>query len=195
MITLNSKIVIDCHRHMAKRFDFEIVQKADSVEMEAIGRGLDIMGIMDHERFMRQYAVSIVDPIFDRRLVYLPWTPGRGSQGTLIKQIDVIVHESKHIVDGDDPRFGPKYLLSKSYRAHAEVRALLHQMASHKALTDRVPNTTRLANGLASYRVRQRDIRVTKVELDVIASAIRRGAVPPGPAAVAIKYIKRRTRR
>ncbi len=193
MKRLTSKVVIDCHLYMARRYGFELVQKADSELMIAIGHGLDVMGIMDHEKFMKRFAVSIVEPIFGRRLVWIPWTPGRGNQASRIKQCEVLAHESKHIVDGaEDPRYGPKYLTSKSYRSHAEVKALMHQMTVHKHLTGRVPNTARLANGLVNYRVRKRDRRVTKVELDIIAAALRRGAVPPGPGKVMVDWLKRK---
>jgi hypothetical protein len=195
MIRLNSKIVVDYHIYMARRFDFHIIQKDDSEFMDVVGRGLEVMGIMDHERFMNKYAVSIVDPIFDVRYVWIPWEPGVGSAAALRGQVETLAHEAGHIVRATgEPRWGPKYLTSKSFRAHEEAQAMRPQMETHFYLTGRPANTRALANGLVNYRVRRRDIRVTKIELDIMNAAIKRGAVGSVAGKATIKWLKRRVK-
>jgi hypothetical protein len=193
---LTSKIVVDYHIYMARRFDFEIVRKADDELMILISRGLEVMGIMDDEEFMKRYAVSFVDPLLDRRFVWIPWEIGQGSQAALRMQCEVLAHEAGHIVRAVQmgPRWGPKYLLSKSFRGHEEAQAMRPQMEMHFYLTGKRSDTARLANGLKNYRVRSRDIRVMKIELDIIQASILRGRVGSLAGKNGIRYLKRKLR-
>lgn len=194
MKPLTSKIVIDYHKYMSKKFDFTLIDKRDSELMYLVGNGLEVMGVMDADKFMSRFAVTLVEPITDSKYVWIPWKPGAGNQASLIKQCEVLAHETHHTISGEDPRFGPKYLTSKSYRAHEEPQAMRPQMEVHFELTGRVPNTARLANSLKYYRVRRMDIRVAKIELDIMAAAIRRGGIGSVAGKTAIRYLRRRLR-
>jgi hypothetical protein len=107
---------------------------------------------------------------FDRKWVFIPWTPGAGSQASLRRQVMTLAHEVEHTLQGEDIRWAPKYFTSKSYRAHMEAQAMRAELELCWYLTGKPANTKALADRLEYYRVRSRDIRVTRKELDLVNS-------------------------
>jgi hypothetical protein len=194
MKTLTKQLVIDYHKYMSQKFHFEIIQKSDCDMMPLVANALELLGIVNKDKFLRSFALTIVDPFYDQKWVYIPWTPGAGSQAALRKQVMVLAHEVEHTLQGEDIRWAPKYFTSKSYRAHMEAQAMRAELELCWYLTGKPANTKALADRLESYRVRSRDIRVTKKELDLVNMVVKRGAIGSDAGKAAIRWLKKRVR-
>lgn len=53
---LTPEIVRGLAKYLCKKHGAAIVDKESAVEMEAIAHGLDVMGIQDHDGFLKRYA-------------------------------------------------------------------------------------------------------------------------------------------
>jgi len=191
---LTKQLVIDYHDFMSQKFHFQILQKSDCDFMPVVANALELLGVVDKEKFMDSFALTIVEPFTDWKAVYIPWTPGAGTQAALIKQVTVLAHETEHTLQGEDIRWAPKYFTSKSYRAHKEAQAMRAELELCWYLTGNLANTTAMANRLKYYRVRSSDIRVTKKELDLVNNVVKRGAVGTEAGKAAIKWLKARVK-
>ena len=189
---LTKKIVVDLHSHMARKFHFKIIQKSDSNWMPTVARALDAFGIMDKEMFMKRFALTVVDPIFDIKFVYLPDEPGVGNWSKRVGQCCRIGHETGHTIQGEEIDWLFNYGGSMSKRSRFESLVLVTDMEVCKMLTGKLPSTARLANRLKHYHVRSRDIRVTKRELDSVAYAVNQGAVATRAGKEIRRFLKSR---
>lgn len=191
---LSKKLVLSYHEYMSRKFHFEIISKQGSDLMHLVGNALEILGVMDKERFLKHYAMTIVNPFTDEKFVYIPWTPGEGSQVARAMQIRVLAHEAEHTIQGEDLKFMPRYFYSKSRRAHYEALAMRAELELWFYLYGYTMNTESAANRLKWYNVRSGDIRVTKKELDLANKVISRGAIGTDAGKAAIKWLRRRVK-
>jgi len=199
MKRLTSKLVIEYHEYMSRKFHFEIIEKNDSEWMPFVANALELLGVMDKDKFMQSFALTIVEPFTDSKFVYIPWRPGLDSKGiarlaTLRKQVMILAHEVEHTIQGEEIDWGPRYFVSKSFRANQEALAMHAELELGFYLTGKPLNTTALANRLKYYRVRSRDIRVTKKHLDLYNKIVARGAVGSEAGKAAIKWLKKRVK-
>lgn len=188
MKKINSKNTIAFYKAMAKRFDFTIIQKNDSALMPIVANALEVMKIADADEWMKRFAITIVEPITDQKWIYLPWEIGNWKAKNLISQNCILCHESEHSIQGEDIRFGPKYLTDKAYRSRKEFKAMIPQMVLYKSLTGKTLNTAKLANILRYYDVRNKDIQVTKKKLDIVNIAVDRGKIISTVGKYAVKW-------
>ena len=56
--------------YMSQRFNTKIVQKGNSAEMKAVAQFLDLIGVLNKDVFLTNYATTIGTNI------YIPFTPG-----------------------------------------------------------------------------------------------------------------------
>jgi hypothetical protein len=192
MKKLSKKLVLDYHTYMSRKFHFQIIDKGGSDLMYLVSNALEILGIMDKDAFMKRYAITIVNPFTDEKFVYIPWTPGDGSQAARAMQIRVLAHETEHTIQGEDLKFVPRYFYSKSRRAHYEALAMRAELEIWYYLYGTPMDTARAAQRLKAYRVRSGDIRVTKKELDLANKVITRGAIGTDAGKAAISWLRRR---
>lgn len=191
---LSKKLVLDYHSYMSRKFHFEIINKGGSDLMGLVSNALEILGIMDKEKFMKRYAMTIVNPFTDEKFVYIPWTPGVGSQTARAYQLRVLAHEVEHTLQGESLKFVPRYFYSKSHRAHYEAKAIRAELELWWYLYGIPMNTEAASRRLAAYQVRSSDIRVTKKELDLANRVICRGAIGTDAGKAAIGWLKKRLR-
>lgn len=191
---LSKKLVLSYHEYMSRKFDFEIISKKSSGLMILVGNALEILKIMDKESFLKRYAMTIVNPFTDEKFVYIPWTPGEGSQTAKAMQIRVLAHEAEHTIQGEDLKFVPRYFYSKSRRAHYEALAMRAELELWFYLYGYPMNTESAARRLKAYNVRSGDIRVTKKELDLANKVICRGAIGTDAGKTGIKWLRRRVK-
>lgn len=191
MKILTKQLVIDYHEYMSRKFHFQIIQKTDCDLMPLAANALELLGIVDKEKFLKSFALTIVEPITDWKAVYIPWVPGRGTQNALVSQVLVLGHETEHTIQGEEIDWGPRYCISQSFRANQESLAMHPELELGFYLTGKPLNTAALANRLKYYRVRQRDIRVTKKHLDLYNKIVARGAIGSIAGKAAIKWLKK----
>ena len=189
---LSKKLVLSYHDYMSRKFHFEIIPKGGSELMYLVSNALEILGIMDKETFLKRYAVTIVNPFTDEKFVYIPWTPGEGTQKARASQIRILAHEAEHTIQGEDLKFVPRYFYSRSRRAHYEALAMRAELELWYYLYGTPMDTAATARRLKAYRVRSGDIRVTKKELDLANKVIVRGAIGTDAGKAAIRWLRRR---
>lgn len=161
--------------------------------MTMVGYALEKMDVMDAEKFMKRFAVTIVDPIFDNKFTWIPWIPGIPSKYfSLLTQVCCLGHETDHSVEGESLEYGPKYLTDKSYRAHKEYHAEIVYMSLYHYLTGRTVNTKLRIKSFENYNLRKSDLRVMKRKLDLINVQIKRGYHVSTIAKVVIRWLNRK---
>jgi hypothetical protein len=177
---------------MRRKFHFKIIQKQDSDLMYMVSKALEMLKVMDKEKFLQRFATTIVNPFTDEKFVYIPWVPGVGSQAALAYQLRVLSHEAEHTLQGESLKFVPRYFFSKSQRAHYEAEAMRVELELWYFLYGYPMNTEHAARRLKNYSVRAGDIRVTKKKLDLANYAAARGVLGTEPGKAAVKWLKRR---
>jgi hypothetical protein len=194
MKKVTSKDTIAFHRAISRKYRFKLIQKQDSHLMHIVANALEVMKVADADEWMERFALTIVEPITDKKWVFINWIPGDPRTKSLISQNCILAHEAKHTIQGEDPRFGPKYLTDKAYRANKEFKAMIPQKELYKALTGKTLNTQKLANILRYYDVRKSDIRVTKKKLDIVNIAVKRGIVSSDVGIYSVRWWQKRLR-
>ena len=195
MKKVTSKDTIAFHRAISRKYRFKIIQKQDSNLMPIVANALEVMKVANADEWMERFALTIVEPITDKKWVYIPWLPGDHRTKSLISQNCILAHEAEHSIQGENIRFGPKYLTDKAYRANKEFKAMIPQMELYRFLRQgKTINTQKLANILRYYDVRGSDIRVTKKKLDIVNVAVKRGIVSSDVGIYSVRWWKKRLR-
>ena len=174
-------------KYMAKKYDFDIVDKDSAREMKMIAGILDAMGVQSKKQFLKQYTTTIV--IGNWRAVYVPFEIGKGSQAQLISQIVTCVHECQHVVQADrDVIFFAKYLADDTNRANYEAQAYGVSMEMHYYFYGTVLSPKALANKLKNYSVGKADRRSAEKQLIALSKTVKHGGVINKTSKTAIKW-------
>jgi len=187
---VTGKQVMAFWKYMAKKYDFDIVTKADAKEMRIVGWALEQMHIQKKADFLKKYTTTIV--LGKWRCVYIPFEIGEGTQAKLIYQNETCVHESQHVVQATRDRMQPmKYLRSDASRAFYEADAYRANMEMHRFFTGRMLSAKYLANLLKGYSIGKADRRICEKHLIIASKVVKRGGVITGPSKVAIRWWKK----
>jgi len=174
--------------HLSKRYGSKVASKASSELMQKVAWALDLMGIMDNEKFMEQYATTIFDTI------YLPFNVGDFAEVGPASQVVLAVHEHVHVMQcarEGSLEFCASYLALKSGRAHWEAEAYCASMQMIYYLNGQMPDIDRIARKILSYGCGQDEVEYIKAHLEMTAEPMRLGAIINDVAAEAIAFLER----
>jgi len=166
-------IVASLYSQMAAKHKTKILDKSSAKEMQAAGRFLQFMGIMDSDKFMTRFATT-----YFRRMA-LPFKPGDYFARELDSQIRCCAHEFQHIVQYETlgMEYTWKYLSSSTHRARYEAEALRCNMELHWFLHGQLMEPRLLAQRLEVYKCSPADIVFVRQYLLSSTHIIRRGGV------------------
>lgn len=185
---LTPQIVRDYHAHVEKRYDVEIIYKADAEEMQAIAWSLDALGIKDKEWFLKHFAHTV------GRRIYVPWLPGVGSADDLAYQVRVLNHELQHRLQnhGRIAQESAMYLASRPYRARQEMHAMKCDLESCFYLYGKPMSVRKLVAPLKHYKLRWSDRRRVRKGLEAYNKMVAKGMVGTAPVKDCIRWLKKR---
>lgn len=173
-------------KHMQEHYGTRIVTKADAKEMQAIGTLLDTLGILDKEKFLRDYATTI------GKAIYVPFELGIPQPGwDLWQQAVAAAHEHQHVVQHvrDGLAYEVGYVTDTSARARHEAEAYLANIECHRWRFGTIPTPRRFAERLAHYGCTDQDILWAAKYLTLAAETVRLGGVVTEAGAVALDWL------
>jgi len=187
---LTKEHVVGLWKFMAKKYNFEVVNKRDSGIMDAIGVFLDTMNIQDKDMFMDNCAVTISTMVKNR--VYVPFEIGEADRVSLAGQVKTCAHEAQHVVQHSrDWMFNAKYLASDTARASYEADAYRANMELEWYLTGRLLSPAGLANNLKAYSIGAADRKIAEKHLLIASKMVKEGYIITGTSKSAIGYLRR----
>lgn len=179
-------VVVGLWDHLRAHYGTTVVTKADAGQMKQLATLLDALGVLDRDRFLKEYATTI------GRTIYLPFTPGEATATwDLWAQLTVAVHEHQHVVQHvrDGLRFEVEYVIDSSTRARHEAEAYLTALELHHWRHGQVPPARRFAEKLASYACTEADILWAAKYLTLAAATIGQGGLVTEAGAVALDWL------
>lgn len=179
-------VVVGLWDHLQAHYRTTVVTKADAGQMKQLATLLDALGVLDRERFLKEYATTI------GRTIYLPFTPGEATATwDLWAQLTVAVHEHQHVVQHvrDGLRFEVEYVIDSSTRARHEAEAYLTALELHHWRYGQVPPARRFAEKLAAYACSEADILWAAKYLTLAAATIGQGGLVTEAGAVALDWL------
>lgn len=188
-IEVTPELVRHLWAHMSREFGSSIIQKDDSKNMAAVAWALKTMGIMDAERFMRDFSTTLIDDI------YIPFEIGDPTHTDLWSQIRLAGHEHQHVHQAKEEGtivYTASYLGKKSGRAHWEADALLVDVELHFYQYGTLPDLHGISKKILSYGCGEAERRQIQGHLEMGAVTIEEGAVMTRAAQVAIKWLEAR---
>lgn len=172
--------------HMMEHYGSESLAKDDATSMKAVAFVLDQLGVMDKDKFLRDYTTTI------GRKVYTPFEIGVAQPGwELWAQVTVCVHEHQHVVQHvrDGLLFEASYVADTSARARHEAEAYLTAIELHHWRYGTIPPPRRFAEKLAAYACTEQDILWAAKYLTLAAETVRLGGLVTEAGAVAIDWL------
>jgi hypothetical protein len=170
---ITSDLTLKFHKYMVKTFDFTLVSKANSFEMELIAKLIEQIAPIAPEIFLAKYATTIRD------YVYIPYEVGKGTKKELFRQIKTITHEAQHVVDfRDNPIKMLSYVLLESSRAQTEARAMTATVYLQWWYSRKMPNLSEMIKNLAYYGISAKDQQIAYKHLRMHTPIAKRGVVP-----------------
>lgn len=165
---------------MTENVHCQIISTANS-EIRDI---LHMMGIRNARKFLDKYAITLGNTIF------VPFKIGEGDRNKRTRQVEVLCHEMIHVHQyrHNAAKFAAEYALSRSKRAHYEAEAIHADIELHYYLTGAKYDVSRFVDMLQAYRVRRRDLRVTKKHLTLISKFMKQGKGSHAVTRVAMKW-------
>lgn len=173
--------------YMTQHFGSQIINKANATEMKVVSTLLGVLGIVNADDFLRNYATTLGNRI------YLPFTPGVAENGwELWDQVVVGAHEHQHVVQANKlglATYGARYLFSASTRADYEAEAYrsMFELGWWHART--LPDPDEVAQLLTGYGCSHTDIDVAATMLREAGESIQRGAILNEASATAIEWL------
>jgi hypothetical protein len=173
MKELTKEVVVGLWQCLQEEFGSEVKHKDDSAFMERVGGFLDLIGVLDKDAFMDNYATTIFDTI------YLPFDIGDFSVVSPLSQVALAVHEHEHVVqyDGDPVEFCFMYMATKSSRAHWEAEAYRTGMELIYKLTGTMPNADYVARKILNYGCGDDEVQYIRQFLLMSQHPMKHGAI------------------
>lgn len=172
---------------MCKRYGTRVIPKRDAVEMRLAGRGLELLRIMTHERFMSRYTT-----VWGTRIY--PWfTIGRGDADSLWKQIVVCTHEHQHVEQFRReglPRYAARYGLSTRERARLEAEAYCCNFELHWWRTGELLDPDSVSKILFDYGCSQDDVDLARREYEACRVRLENGELRNAASLAAIELLE-----
>lgn len=177
-------------KFMQARFGASVISKGDSVAMAAIGMLLDKLGVLDKDRFLKDFTTTL------GRRIYVPFTLGEPSYGyDLWWQVLTCTHECQHVYQftespGSGLEFAWDYISSTAQRAHYEAQAYTCNLELEwwrkKAFTH---TPAQYAALLTSYGCKAEDLAVVEKQLQLELLTIKAGGILTYASQVAVGWL------
>ena len=175
---------------MCSHYKTQVIEKSNSVAMQAVATFLNSLGIVDHNAFLTSYATTLAHDI------YLPFCPGDAAAAangwTLQEQIIVCAHEHEHVVESDTlglVTYDFRYVTDTASRARYEAEAYRSALELSWWNSKTLPNIPRLAGLLSGYGVSPTDIAMAETILAAAAETVEQGGFLNPASAVAIGWL------
>lgn len=180
--------VVDFWAYMARRYGTRAVRKSDAAEMKAIGRLLDLLGVIDRQTFLDRFTTTIGTTI------YTPFEIGRAEGGwDLWHQILICVHEHQHVVQDDKGlKYEWDYITSPAKRTTYEIEAYRTGFELEWKYYRRTPDPAATAALLRNYGCGSTDVEVARKALALTLPTIKAGAITTPTVMAAVGWLDER---
>lgn len=184
---INSALVIDFWKFMANEYGSTTHDKRDSSFMKSIGSILNLMNILDKEKFLSNYATTIGTKI------YTPFQIGQTStKFSFENQIACCVHEHMHVelfkLYGFS--YNLNYVLDHSKRAIYEAQAYTTNFEMYYYSTGELLDPDYVSKKILAYGCNNDDVAVVKKILESNLKTIKYGGIISRPSAIAIEWFE-----
>lgn len=185
--TITSAQTVAFWKYMCRKYGTTVKSKT-APEMQVIGAALAAMGIMDRERFVRDFSITLghsIYPNFKIGEVGACATP-------VVTQTVVCVHEHVHVRQFHSADFVWDYCLDSSKRTMKECEAYRASMEMAYWFTGRCPAPSSIVGKLGSYNLTEDDLAFAAEWLSKAAAIVRKGGIVTPESQVAIKWLASR---
>jgi hypothetical protein len=189
-----SELVIDFWDHMLNHYGVRTQQKSQSEIMALAAEGLEALGLMDSEIFLKRFVTTICT---FSETIYTPFEIGDFSEWAPWSQIRVCCHECQHVVQAKREgwtRFDALYLASSSFRAGYEAECFGTDMEMSHWLLGNAFDPSSFAQSrpdvLKGYGCNEEDIQQAVGALIIRASVVAAGGVETDAARTAILWFE-----
>ena len=183
--TITSAQTVAFWKYMCRKYGTTVKAKT-APEMQVIGAALAAMGIMDRERFVRDFSITLGHGIYPNFVV------GDASKVSLIAQGGVCVHEHVHVRQFHSADFVWDYCLDSSKRTLKECEAYRASMEMAYWFTGKCPAPSSIVGKLGSYNLTEDDLAFAAEWLMKAAAIVRKGGIVTPESKVAIKWLAAR---
>lgn len=177
---------------MQGKWDTQRIDKADASDMRVLADLLNLLGIVDKDRFMRMFTTTVGNRI------YTPFEPGVPAEGwSLWQQIRICVHEHHHVFQdrvAGGLGFEWNYITSSAKRAHYEAEAYRCEMVLEWRYQGRMLDPKALAGLLRDYGCSADDVAVAEKMLSLSVPSIKAGAIASDVCRWAVGWLDQRWR-
>ena len=172
---------------MTQHYGTQVINKSNSLEMQALASFLGSIGILNKDAFLSQYTTTLDHSI------YTPFTIGTPTTyWELWDQIVVCAHEHEHVVESN--RLGIitydfRYVTDTASRASYEAEAYRSALELNWWASKTLPNIPKLAAMLSGYGCSNTDIKVAQTILTSASVSIQRGAILNPATSIALGWL------
>lgn len=192
-LTITHDLARGLWAHLSQHYGTTLLNPYCDDARHDVGLVLDIMGIRNHRRFVRERAITIVDSI------YIPFVPGEVTDKWLpVDQVAVAIHEHHHVVQSElrgSMGFVGGYLVRKDVRAALEGEALRTNLELAYWLTGEIADPRPLAASLEAYGCGQDEIASAFNYLCMAIPLVQIGEVQSEVVRIATKWLLDNRRR
>jgi hypothetical protein len=182
-----SDTVTEFWAFMTGYYQTQVIEKSNSVAMQAVAAFLGSIGILDANAFLTSYATTLDHSI------YLPFTPGVAAPGwDLFDQIVVCAHEHEHVVESTSlglVTYDFRYVTDTPSRARYEAEAYRSAFELSWWNSKTVPSPQKVANLLTGYGCTATDVAMAETILSVTAKEVELGAILNPATSVALGWL------
>lgn len=174
-------------RHMQGRYKTSVVNKSDAVEMQLVAKALDLIGVMNHDRFLANYTTTLGSRIYTAFEVGVP-----RAGWDLWHQVATCAHEHQHVIQSrrEPATYEFSYAADRAARARYEAEAYRCDLELHFWRYGTTPSPGALAAKLYDYGCRKEDVAVTEKALALSAISVRQGAIINETSKAAIDWLE-----
>lgn len=180
--TITSTQTVAFWKYMNRKYGTTVKAKSEP-EMQIIGAALALMGIMDREKFARDFSITLGHGIYPNFVV------GDVFKVAPISQAVVCVHEHVHVRQFHSADFVWDYCLDSSKRTVKECEGYRASMEMTYWFTGRCPTPASIVTKLGSYNLTADDLAFAGTWLTKAAAIVRKGGIVTPESQVAIKWL------
>ena len=174
MSTITSEIVIEFVKYITNSVGATVKNKTDSSFMKATSIGLGIIGTINPQVFLNEYATTI------GRTIYIPFQVGVATNDcSLWEQCLCITHECQHVIQLNRVgylSFISQYLTNTAARTFFEVEGYSTEIELNYWQCGEIWNIAQILMYLESYSLKPEDLLVAKSILTTRVLSIQNGA-------------------
>lgn len=188
-MNITSKLVKELWSEALLYHNAKSAGKNDSVMMKAVGSFLDLIGVLDKDKFMNRFTTTILDTI------YCPFEVGVESGNyTLQKQVMVLVHELTHVKQfhNGSIKFLFDYIVDRSTRAEYEAEAYAADLEIYYWMNGKLYDIYKRASILKHYGLAQDHIDYAASYMLAISEVVKQGGTVSPIAAWTMTFLEKR---